>query len=109
MLALLRRVVRNQEGKSPLCFYLHQLLFQPSEHVSWIFSLPPGVPVETVACLSVVRNDARASWHSLLIQELDGHAVVAVLTELFVSFLSEPVLPHVLEVIDFIIDTRRRE
>lgn len=73
--------------------------------MSRVFSLSPSVPVETIARLCVISNDARACGHSLLVEKFDWHAIIAVLTELFVSLLSKPVLPHILEVVDLVVDT----
>ena len=105
MLALLRRVVRNQECKSFLRLDFQQFLFEPCEHMSRVFPLSPCVPVETVASLSVICNDTRACRHGLLVEEFDWHAVIAILAKLFVSLLSQPVLPHILEVVNFVVDT----
>lgn len=81
-----------------------QLLLKPGEHMSWVFSLPPRIPVESIARLCVISDDFRASWHLLFVEELNGHAIVAIFAELFIGFLSQPVLPHILELIDLVVD-----
>lgn len=109
MLALLGSVVGDQEGKTALSFSVQKLLFKPGKLMARVLSLSPDVPVETVAGLSVVCNDAGSLWHRLAIEQLDGLAVVSILAKLFIGLWSQPVLPHLLEVVDFVVDTRGSE
>ena len=74
--------------------------------MTWVLALSPDVPVEAVALLCIVCQHTRARWHGLFIKELDGHAVVAVLSKFLVSLRRQPVLPVLLEVVNFIVDTR---
>lgn len=109
MLALVRGVVSNQESDSALSLNFHKLLFKPGIHATWILSLSPNVPVQAVACLSVVSDYAGASRHCLAVKKFNGHAIESVLTKLLVRFRSEPLFPVGLEGVDFGVDSGSSE
>ena len=58
MLALVGSIVGDQESNATFSLNFEQLLLQPGEHVPWILTLTPGVPVERIASLGVVSDDA---------------------------------------------------
>ena len=58
MLALVGSIVGDQESNATISLNFKQLLLQPGEHVPWILTLAPSVPVERIASLGVVSDDA---------------------------------------------------
>jgi len=105
MLTLVWRIVSNDECDCTFSFSIKKLFLQPGKHAAWVLALAPDVPVERVACLCVDSNHSCAFRKRFTVEKRDWHSVVAILTELFVSFVCEPLLPELLEVVDFIIDT----
>ena len=103
VLAVLWRVMSDQDSKAILSLDFEQLLLKPRELVAWILALTPDEIVERVAHICVVSNDARSIGHLLSIFQLQVHAVVAILRILLCSFRSEPVAPHRCDVINGVV------
>ena len=96
-------VVHEDNCKATLSLNLEELLLKPGELMAWIFTLLPHSHVAWISRSGVDSNDSSAGRKFLTILQINLLAVVAVLSELLLSFWSEPVAPHLLVLVDRVV------
>ena len=82
---------------------LQQCLLKPSELATWVVALAPHMEVEHVTAVGVVSDHFRASWEGLSVLEGQILSVVAILAILVSSFVTKPLPPVLLDMVDSVV------
>ena len=103
MLAVHGRIVSEHDNVTACGLYFQQRLLKPSKLATRVVALAPHMEVEHITAVSVDGDDFRVSWEGLSVLESQILRVVAILAILVSSFVTKPLPPELLDMVDSVV------